>query len=59
LLAERHRLRGFHAIHLASFVEVVRSGGADVEVSSFDTTLNRAVAAAHRALRTSRRTAGR
>ncbi len=57
LLAERHRLRGFDAIHLASFVEIVRSGGADVAFSSYDTALNRAAAAVQRALRASRRRA--
>lgn len=48
-LAERYRLRGFDAIHLASFVEVLRTAErSTVEFSSFDTALNRAAAAARR-----------
>ncbi len=58
LLAERYRLRGFDSIHLASFVEILRSGGGSVEFSSYDTALNRAAAAVQRALRTSRRRHG-
>ena len=56
LLAERHRLRGFDSIHLASFLEILR-GGSDgiVEFSSFDTALNRAAAAVQRAERAGRR----
>ena len=51
-LAERHRLRGFDAIHLASFMEVLRTASvATVSFSSFDAALNRAAAAAQRALR--------
>jgi predicted nucleic acid-binding protein len=43
-LAERHALRGFDAIHLASFAELLRGlqGEDDVEFSSFDDRLNRA-----------------
>jgi predicted nucleic acid-binding protein len=59
VLAERHRLRGFDSIHLASFVEILRSGGANVEFSSDDTALNRTAATVQRALRASSRAAGR
>jgi hypothetical protein len=59
VLAERHRLRGFDSIHLASFVEILRSGAANVKFSSYDTALNRAAATVQRALRASRRAAGR
>jgi uncharacterized protein len=43
-LAERYRLRGFDAIHLAAFAELLRGlqGRADVRFSSFDDGLNRA-----------------
>jgi predicted nucleic acid-binding protein len=44
-LAERYALRGFDAIHLASFAELLRGlqgGEDDVEFSSFDDRLNRA-----------------
>jgi predicted nucleic acid-binding protein len=42
-LAERHALRGFDSIHLASFAEVARrAGGNDTRFSSFDERLNRA-----------------
>jgi predicted nucleic acid-binding protein len=42
-LADRFELRGFDAIHLASFVEVLaRAGDEDVQFSSFDDRLNRA-----------------
>jgi predicted nucleic acid-binding protein len=43
-LAERYRLRGYDAIHLASFSEVLRDiqGRSDVRFSSFDAGLNRA-----------------
>lgn len=59
VLAERHRLRGFDSIHLASFVEILRGGGGIVEFSSDDTALNRAAATVQRALRASRRGARR
>jgi predicted nucleic acid-binding protein len=43
LLAERHALRGFDAIHLASFELVLeRAGAADVHFSSADGALTRA-----------------
>lgn len=42
-LAEKHRLRGFDSLHLASFVEILsRAGTGDVHFSSFDDRLNRA-----------------
>lgn len=50
-LAERHRLRGYDSVHLASFLEVARqAGAADTEFSSFDDRLNRAARNAARAL---------
>jgi predicted nucleic acid-binding protein len=40
-LAEKHRLRGFDSIHLASFAEVSRRAGTDdTRFSSFDDRLN-------------------
>jgi len=51
-VAERHRLRGFDAIHLASFMALLRTAdGSSVEFSSFDTALNRAAASVRRAAR--------
>jgi predicted nucleic acid-binding protein len=43
-LAERYELRGFDAVHLASFAVMLRAlhGTDDVEFSSFDDRLNRA-----------------
>jgi uncharacterized protein len=42
-LAERYALRGFDALHLASFAEVARRAGpADTRFSSFDDPLNKA-----------------
>jgi predicted nucleic acid-binding protein len=42
-LAERYALRGFDAIHLASYAEIVRrSGPSDTRFSSFDDRLNKA-----------------
>ena len=53
-LAEKHSLRGFDSIHLASFAEVARRAGAgDTRFSSFDDRLNRA---ARRVTRTLERT---
>jgi predicted nucleic acid-binding protein len=41
--AERYALRGFDALHLASFAEVARRAGApDTRFSSFDDPLNKA-----------------
>jgi predicted nucleic acid-binding protein len=51
-LAERHRLRGFDSLHLASFLEVLRTAGtSDVRFSSFDAALNRAAATVRRSRR--------
>jgi len=44
-LAEKHGLRGFDSIHLATFVHVLEQSEDDVEFSSFD---KRMVAAARR-----------
>jgi predicted nucleic acid-binding protein len=41
LLAERHALRGFDAIHLAAAIELARAGG-DLVVACFDQRLRRA-----------------
>lgn len=42
-LAERHGLRGFDAVHLASFAEVARRAGTrETRFSSFDDRLNQA-----------------
>ncbi|HWP99488.1 MAG TPA: type II toxin-antitoxin system VapC family toxin [Vicinamibacterales bacterium] len=50
-LAERYRLRGYDAVHLASFAELARSAGArDTRFSSFDDRLNRAAGALRRTL---------
>jgi hypothetical protein len=41
--AERYALRGFDALHLASFAEIARRAGArETRFSSFDEPLNRA-----------------
>jgi predicted nucleic acid-binding protein len=50
-LAERYRLRGYEAVHLASYLEVARGAGvADTQFSSFYDRLNRAAQAAVRAM---------
>ena len=55
-LAERHRLRGYDSVHLASFLEVARRAGpAETEFSSFDDRLSRAARNAARALVRGRR----
>ncbi len=41
-LADRHGLRGFDSLHLASFVHVLQHADDDVEFSSFDERLNTA-----------------
>ena len=47
-LAERHRLRGFDALHLASFLAIAREfPGDDIRFSSADRTLERAARRAH------------
>jgi predicted nucleic acid-binding protein len=43
-LAERYALRGFDAIHLASFAELRRAGTGETRFSSFDDRLNKAAA---------------
>lgn len=54
-LAERHRLRGFDSLHLASFASVVRrAAGLRTTFSSFDDRLNRAARALVRARAKSR-----
>ena len=56
-LAERHRLRGYDSVHLASYLEIARRAGvAETQFSSFDDRLNRAARAAVKAMvRTGRR----
>ena len=55
-LAERYRLRGYDAVHLASYLEVARGAGvAETQFSSFDERLNRAAKAAVRAEARARR----
>ncbi len=50
-LAERCRLRGYDAVHLASYLKVARSAGpAETPFSSYDQRLVRAARAAARAL---------
>ena len=51
-LAERLRLRGYDSVHLASFAELVRRGGAgDAVFSSYDRRLDRASRTVLRELR--------
>ena len=51
-LAERLRLRGYDSVHLASFAEIVRRGGAGGTVfSSYDQRLDRASRTVLRELR--------
>jgi predicted nucleic acid-binding protein len=55
-LAERHGLRGFDSLHLASFLSLVAEfPGEDVQFSSFDGRLNRAAKRERRARRARRR----
>jgi predicted nucleic acid-binding protein len=49
-LAQRYQLRGYDAVHLATFVELANAG-ADVEFSSFDDRLNHAAAIVRRRLK--------
>ncbi len=50
-LAERHRLRGYDSVHLASYLEIARHAGVgDTQFSSFDDRLNRAARAAVKAM---------
>ena len=56
-LAEKHGLRGFDSIHLASFAEVARRAGtADTRFSSFDDRLNQAATKVARTLKGSSHT---
>jgi predicted nucleic acid-binding protein len=49
-LAERHRLRGFDALHLAAYLLIVREfAGEEVRFASADSALNRAARRASRA----------
>ena len=51
--AERYALRGFDALHLASFAEIARrAGAADTRFSSFDDPLNKAARDVSRRLST-------
>jgi predicted nucleic acid-binding protein len=51
-LAERYALRGFDAIHLATYAEVARRAGlVDTRFSSFDDRLNKAARDVQRRLR--------
>ena len=55
-LAEKHRLRGFDSIHLASFAEVSRRAGPDsTRFSSFDDRLNHAAQKVTRILQRSQK----
>ncbi len=50
-LAERYRLRGYDAVHVASYLEIARRAGlTEAQFSSFDERLNRAARAAARAM---------
>jgi len=53
-LAERRALRGFDAVHLASYLALVESADVDLAFSSFDRSLARAATAERRRLRSSR-----
>ncbi len=55
-LAEKHSLRGFDSIHLASFAEVSRRAGTgDTRFSSFDDRLNQAAQKVTRTLERSQK----
>lgn len=41
-LAEKHQLRGFDGLHLASYLSLYRDGTRQIRFSAFDETLNRA-----------------
>jgi len=41
-LAEKHHLRGFDSLHLASFLSLYRDGARQIRFSAFDEALNRA-----------------
>ena len=55
-LAERYRLRGYDAVHLASYLEIARGAGVtETQFSSFDNRLNRAAETAVRTMARARR----
>jgi predicted nucleic acid-binding protein len=41
-LAEKHHLRGFDSLHLASYISLYRDGARQIRFSAFDGTLTRA-----------------
>ena len=41
-LAEKHHLRGFDSLHLASYLSLYRDGAREIRFSAFDEALNRA-----------------
>jgi predicted nucleic acid-binding protein len=41
-LAEKHHLRGFDSLHLASYLSLYRAGARQIRFSAFDEELNRA-----------------
>jgi len=41
-LAEKHHLRGFDSLHLASYLSLYRDGARQIRFSAFDEPLNRA-----------------
>ncbi len=41
-LAEKHRLRGFDGLHLASYLSLHEDGAPEIRFSAFDAALNRA-----------------
>jgi uncharacterized protein len=41
-LAEKHRLREFDSLHLASYLSLYRAGARQIRFSAFDEALNRA-----------------
>jgi predicted nucleic acid-binding protein len=53
-LAERLALRGFDAVHLASYLALVESADVDLTFSSFDRSLSRAATREVRRIRSSR-----
>jgi predicted nucleic acid-binding protein len=52
--AERFRLKGYDAVHLAAFAEVALDADDDVRLSSFDERLNRAARAVAKTIRRQR-----
>jgi len=41
-LAEKHHLRGFDSLHLASYISLYREGAREIRFSAFDEAMNRA-----------------